>query len=338
MSGLIRLRVEPRAAIMAKAEVVWEDQPGAWRGALARIEDTSRSGACIRVSVSISVGAKLRIKWQREEFSGTALYCRRDGGDYILGILREKSEREAQCIVLPHHATAALAMALSANHQDAPVRKGKNVHQLRECSPEPGPAPIQARAAASPVAAEATPKGANEDEAPDKTTLLGDPSPRLLQGPERPRRNEPHAREPSRVQERTTVFNKLLNLGSGRQNQNGSEGNSGNAKVQVNSYPAEGIRENQTGTNAKAVDPPPRQGSLLSLQDIYLAVGIMNSRLGYNFDTVSAMLDSDHMRGMSSEVKKASVLMALEAAGIPVNELLQDGGKRLDALNAYEAG
>ena len=64
----------------------------------------------------------------------------------------------------------------------------------------------------------------------------------------------------------------------------------------------------------------------------------MNSRLGYNFDTVSAMLDSDHMRGMSSEVKKASVLMALEAAGIPVNELLQDGGKRLDALNAYEAG
>ena len=127
MSGLIRLRVEPRAAIMAKAEVVWEDQPGAWRGALARIEDTSRSGACIRVSVSISVGAKLRIKWQREEFSGTALYCRRDGGDYILGILREKSEREAQCIVLPHHASCKphLAMAFVRQSPGRASSKGK---------------------------------------------------------------------------------------------------------------------------------------------------------------------------------------------------------------------
>ena len=64
----------------------------------------------------------------------------------------------------------------------------------------------------------------------------------------------------------------------------------------------------------------------------------MSSRLGYDIDTVSAMLESDHMRGMTNEVKRASVLMALEAAGIPVNELLQGGAKRLDALNAYEAG
>jgi hypothetical protein len=50
------------------------------------------------------------------------------------------------------------------------------------------------------------------------------------------------------------------------------------------------------------------------------------------------MLDSEHLRGLSSEVKRASVLMALEAAGIPVDELLQDGAQRLDALNEYEAG
>jgi len=188
------------------------------------------------------------------------------------------------------------------------------------------------------VAAEAAPKAANEGEAPKKNTLAGDPSRKLSPEPETTRRNERHAREPSRVQERTTVFNKLLNLGSGHQNQNGSNGNSDNTKAQVNITAAKATRENQMSTNAKAMDSPHRQGSLLSLQDIYLAVGIMNSRLGYNFDTVSAMLDSDHMRGMTSEVKKASVLMALEAAGIPVNELLQDGGKRLDALNAYEAG
>ena len=63
----------------------------------------------------------------------------------------------------------------------------------------------------------------------------------------------------------------------------------------------------------------------------------MSSRLGYNIDTLSAMLDSGHMQGMTPEVKRASVLMALEAAGIPVDELVRDGTKRLDALNAYEA-
>jgi hypothetical protein len=62
---------------MAMAEVVWEDQPGNWRGAFAKIEDTSRSGACIRVGVPIDVGAKLRIKSHKEHFSAIAKYCRR---------------------------------------------------------------------------------------------------------------------------------------------------------------------------------------------------------------------------------------------------------------------
>jgi len=97
------------------------------------------------------------------------------------------------------------------------------------------------------------------------------------------------------------------------------------------------MRDNQASSKAKPSGLPPNQGSLLSLQDIYLAVGIMSSRLGYNIDTLSAMLDSGHMQGMTPEVKRASVLMALEAAGIPVDELVRDGTKRLDALNAYEA-
>jgi hypothetical protein len=83
---------------------------------------------------------------------------------------------------------------------------------------------------------------------------------------------------------------------------------------------------------------PPKQRSLLSLQDIYLAVGIMSPRLGTNINTVSTMLNSDRMREMTSAVKRACVLMALEGADIPVTQLLQDGAKRLDALNVYRAG
>lgn len=130
---------------------------------------------------------------------------------------------------------------------------------------------------------------------------------------------------------------KLLHLGSGRQKQTAADGNNNTRKAQVNDFDAKSNRDNQTAPIARATGHPPSQGSILSLQDIYLAVDIMSSRLGYSIDTVSSMLDSTHLQGMTSDLKKASVLMAVEAAGIPISELLQDGAKRLEALNSYEA-
>jgi hypothetical protein len=322
---------------MARAEVVYEDKPGAWRGTLARIEDMSPSGACIRVSIPISVGARLKIKWKREEFSGIAKYCRRDGGTYVLGVHRETSEPEPQSTVLLDNAPTNLAVPSPTNIQDVPSRQETKVEELPESRQQPVPAPISATVATSPADAEAAPKVANQAETPNQNSLVAEPSPGLTQESETSRRNEPLAREPSQGQERTTVFNKLLHLGSGRQHQTAPDGNGGNSRTQVADTDAKATREYQTSAKAK-VTSPPHQGSLLSLQDIYLAVGIMGSRPGYDIDTVSAMLDSNHMRGMTSEVKKASVLMALEAAGIPVHELLQDGAKRQEALNAYEAG
>jgi hypothetical protein len=323
---------------MAVAEVVWEDQLGAWRGAVARIEDTSRSGACIRVSVPISVGAKLKIKWHREEFSGVAKYCRRDGGDYVLGIQRETSENEVPTAALLDHSTTSLSMPPSTNIQGAPAQQEKIVKELAKTIPEPRSAPIAAKTVAPPVAVETVPNVAYENETANKSTPAGDPGPKYAPESDTYRRKELQVQEASPGQERTIVLNKLLHFGSGRQQQNAPAGNTSNAKAQVKITDAKTPRENQTSTSARVTVHPPNQGSLLSLQDIYLAVGIMSSRLGYNIDTVSAMVESDHMRGMTNEVKRASVLMALEAAGIPVAELLQDGAKRLDALNAYETG
>ncbi len=132
------------------------------------------------------------------------------------------------------------------------------------------------------------------------------------------------------------MSNKLLHIGSGRQKQAAVEANTSHPKAHVMNADAKSNPEYQTTPSARATGVPPNQGSLLSLQDIYVAVGIMSSRLGYNIDTVSSMLDSNHLQGMTNDVKKASVLMAVEAAGIPFVELLQDGAKRLDALNSYE--
>jgi len=78
------------------------------------------------------------------------------------------------------------------------------------------------------------------------------------------------------------------------------------------------------------------RGDLLPPEDIYRTAGIMEPRLGYSIRKVVEMLRSDHLRGLGDEVKRASVLMALTAAGIPLADILQDAAQRRAAVAAYE--
>jgi len=77
---------------------------------------------------------------------------------------------------------------------------------------------------------------------------------------------------------------------------------------------------------------------LLSYDDIYHAAGIMSPRSGYSIHKVVDMLNNERIRDLSKEAKRASVLMALDAAGASADEVLQDAMQRQQALNAYEAG
>ena len=101
--------IEPRTTLWAVAEVWWDDPAGQPIRAPATLEDTSPSGACLRVKTPISIGARIMVKWHRENFSAVARNCRRDGRDFILGVRREGA--------------AALALPLDANppHQTAPA-------------------------------------------------------------------------------------------------------------------------------------------------------------------------------------------------------------------------
>lgn len=88
--------------------------------------------------------------------------------------------------------------------------------------------------------------------------------------------------------------------------------------------------------------PPAEAGSvkqeqMLSYEDIYRAAGIMNPVLGYGIHKVVAMLNSERIRDLSNEIKRASVLMALDAAGASLDEVLQDATRRQQALTAYES-
>ena len=86
---------EPCTAVMIVVEASWEDEKGILQRERARMENTSISGACIRVRKQIDVGAKLRVQWRWEEFSGVARYCRKDGMDYLVGIQRDAKKSAA---------------------------------------------------------------------------------------------------------------------------------------------------------------------------------------------------------------------------------------------------
>jgi hypothetical protein len=80
------------------------------------------------------------------------------------------------------------------------------------------------------------------------------------------------------------------------------------------------------------------QSNLLSYEDIYRAAGILSPRSGYGIHKVVDMLNSDRIRNLSPDIKRASVLMALDAAGTSADDLLQDATRRQQALISYEAG
>ena len=79
------------------------------------------------------------------------------------------------------------------------------------------------------------------------------------------------------------------------------------------------------------------QNELLPLEEIYAAAGIVGPRRGYSIKKVMEMLQSEHLSALSKEMRRASVMMALDAAGVSVEEVLRDAQVRLDAIKSYEA-
>jgi hypothetical protein len=116
--------IEPRNVMWAVAEITWEDDGGTSIRVPAILEDTSRSGACIRIKRPVAIGARLTVKWHREQFSGIARNCRKDGGDFLLGVRREA---DIVCATKPatgqQHETQRIAEVIElCGKQPAPER------------------------------------------------------------------------------------------------------------------------------------------------------------------------------------------------------------------------
>jgi hypothetical protein len=72
------------------------------------------------------------------------------------------------------------------------------------------------------------------------------------------------------------------------------------------------------------------------LAEIYTSAQIATPGHGYTVLKVAEMLQSEHIRSLPPDVKQRSIMVALDAAGVKVAEIIDDAVQRDRALDTYE--
>ena len=310
-----------QAASLASAELWWEDEHRTAHHAPARIESRVPSGTVLRITAPIPVGSNLKVKWQKELFSGVATYCRWDGRAYLLGIQQDEDRKSHLQPSPPLPAPVQDLPFLSpAKLQNPPAKPEAEQEKIPVANPLREPAAVSA-AAIVPAAKAKEPGYGSGSPSYAAAHKSSGPAPVLRL--ELQTQGSLH-REERKVMESKSLFPKFW-----RSQQDDSEApdNATSTEVPVNKL------------NANATEgPADPQGDLLSCEDIYHASGILSARSRYGINKIIEMLTSKHIRDMAKDVKRASVLMALDAAGTSVDDVLQDAARRQHALTAYEAG
>ena len=109
---------------------------------------------------------------------------------------------------------------------------------------------------------------------------------------------------------------------------NGAPAPTGSARTAAANRP----NSAQTSDNSLAAS----RMDLPAVDEIYRSSGITGPRLGYNIEKVIEMLQNEHIKTLPAEAKRASLLMALDAAGVQVDEVLHDATLRQHALTSHE--
>jgi Asp-tRNA(Asn)/Glu-tRNA(Gln) amidotransferase A subunit family amidase len=73
-----------------------------------------------------------------------------------------------------------------------------------------------------------------------------------------------------------------------------------------------------------------------SFEELYNSAQITTPSHGYTILKVADMLQSEHIRALNNDVKRSSILVALDAAGVKVREIVEDAVQRDKALDTYE--
>jgi hypothetical protein len=102
----------------------------------------------------------------------------------------------------------------------------------------------------------------------------------------------------------------------------------------TNPESAESVAERPEPAPRETIVPP----KWSDFEQIYQSAAVKLPRMAYGILKVREMAESPHLAGMTPEAKRCALLMALEAAGVEIEDLLQDAIARQRALSDYEDG
>jgi hypothetical protein len=332
---------EVRTAVMIVVEACWQDRGGVWQTVSGRIEDKSPGGACIRLKKPVEAGTKLSIESRFERFAGVVRYCRNEGRDFVIGVQRDNSLIIAvpAPVVSPQPDEAARRLAEKAS--SVPVQ-------------ESGPAQFSATAStvqrqtlsASAGSAAATPghAGRAKDVRDWRRVSRRKPFPAADRAE---MRVIGKSREKEFARGNKPMKCKWLDLAPWSNKQEDRRGEVQGekiAEVGVVEKPSAKIeKENGMPSSTQPAEKiasreiPNFQVELLPMEDVFRVAGVTSPPRGYSVSTVIEMVNNEHIRDLSKEMKRAAVLMALDAAGVSIDQIQRDAKARQDALDAYEA-
>jgi hypothetical protein len=95
-----------------------------------------------------------------------------------------------------------------------------------------------------------------------------------------------------------------------------------------------------TPSNERNQTDLPGMAALSSFDEIYQrsALKATTSTVAWDIFKVADMVNNGHLQGLSPAAKHSALMMALEAAGVAVEDMLHDAVRRQRALNEYEEG
>jgi hypothetical protein len=91
---------------------------------------------------------------------------------------------------------------------------------------------------------------------------------------------------------------------------------------------------------AASLGPPPAFAKPVadptSFEQIYHAAEVKTPGHGFTAFKIGEMLKSEHIRSLPVEIKRSSVLLALDAAGVKLQDIIEDAVRRDRALDTFE--
>lgn len=97
---------------------------------------------------------------------------------------------------------------------------------------------------------------------------------------------------------------------------------------------AQTIAEIAASVKAPAITRPVADPT--SFAQIYEAAEVRTPPHGFTIFKIADMLKSEHIRTLPPEIKRSSVLLALDAAGVKLQEVIEDAVRRDRALDTFE--